>query len=354
MQVSSSTSSSKVEAKPVPVQKSKGLWFLVRNGLILLVTVILIDQGAGALLHYMYFKQKAGPNAETTFVFTKMHDDGIILGSSRGRRNYNPQILSDSLGISIYNAGHDGQSIFYEQAIIRMALSRYIPKLVIIDLNPEEMYYKDIHYDRLNVLAPYYQDYPQIRDIYLLKGDRNPDHSRLGYVLWPVNNERIKMLSQIYRYNSSILDILTGIYKNRKSESGFKPLKGTITPQKAQELIKENAKLRNQEGKKVDPDKIKGLADILSSLTEKGTKVYVSMSPALAPFGMEPSYQAIMETCHEYHVPFIDYSQNPKYNDLNYFFDNHMNKDGATLFSSNLAHDIKSKWFNKNSVKGND
>lgn len=57
-----------------------------------------------------------------------------------------------------------------------MALSRYTPKLVVLDLNPEEMYYRELHYDRLNVLAPYYQDYPEVRDIYYLKGirDRKP------------------------------------------------------------------------------------------------------------------------------------------------------------------------------------
>lgn len=337
MPASSSTSSS----SPGTNGASKGVWLLLRNGLIFLLAVIAFDQGIGMWMHHLYFEQKSGPNAETTFTFTKMNEDAIILGSSRGRRNYNPQIVADSLGITCYNAGHDGQTIFYEQAIIRMALSRYTPKLVIMDLNPEEMYYKDVHYDRLNVLAPYYQDYTVVRSIYLLKGDRNPDHNRVGYMLWPINNEKLKMTSQIYRYNSSLLDILTGIYKNRKSDSGFKPLKGTITQQKADELIRENANLRNDKDKFVDPNKVKGFEEILSTLTAKGTTVYVSMSPALAPFGMEPSYQMIVDVCKKYKVTFKDYSQDLQYNKLDYFFDNHMNKDGANLFSANLAHDIK-------------
>jgi hypothetical protein len=340
MQVNSSTSSSNIEAKSA----STGLRIFFRNGLLFLLAVIAFDQVTGALLHYLYFKQKNGPNAETTFTFTKMDQDGIILGSSRGRRNYNPQIIADSLGISCYNAGHDGQTIFYELAIIRMALSRYTPKLVIIDLNPEEMYYREIHYDRLNVLAPYYHDYPQVRSIYLQKGNRQPDNNSIGHLLWPFNNEQVKMWSQIYRYNSSLLDILTGIFKNRKSDSGFKPLKGVITKQKADDLIRENAELRDQKGKIVDPNKIKGLEEMLSTLTSRGTKVYVSMSPALAPFGMEPSYETLIEVCKKYNVPFKDYSQDMTYNHIELFFDNHMNKDGANLFSSNLAHEIKNQF----------
>lgn len=94
----------------------------------------------------------------------------------------------------------------------------------------------------------------------------------------------------------------------------------------------------------MDPNKVKGLEEIFTSLTAKGTKVYVSMSPALAPFAMEPSYQAILDVCSKYNVPFKDYSQDLQYNKIEYFFDNHMNKDGANLFSKNLASDVKKQF----------
>lgn len=363
MQASSSTSSSK------PENKTSGVLKFFRNSAILLVCLIALDQAGGALLKWMYFKARTGPFAETTHTFTEMDSEGIILGSSRGRRNYNPSILSDSLGIEMYNAGHDGQTIFYEQSIIRTALVRYRPKLVVIDLNPEEMYYRDVHYDRLNVLAPYYDDYPEVRSIYLLKGVR--DRRGTGSDFWlkpaadggnawdsfwfrlhvfeayalPFNAERIKMWSAIYPYNSSLLDILTGIFSNRKSESGFKPLKGVISEAKAQELIEANAKLRMEPGKKLDEKKLEGLEEILSTLNAAGTRVVVCMSPALAPFGMEPSYAAIEDICKRNGVPFRDYSQDLSYGKLDYFFDNHMNKDGASLFSSQLAYDIKNEFY---------
>jgi hypothetical protein len=170
-------------------------------------------------------------------------------------------------------------------------------------------------------------------------------HGSLEEWILPVNYEKFKMSSKIYWFNSSFLDILTGIFKNRKSESGFKPLKGIITEGKAQELIRENAELRNQKGKEVDNNKVKGLEEMLSNLTSKGTKVYVTMSPALAPFSEEPSYEAITNVCKKYNVPFTDYSQDTSYNHLHYFFDNHMNKDGANLFTSHLASDIKKRFF---------
>ena len=348
--------------------KSTGITKFFRNAAILLVLVIVFDQIGGWILHFMYFKEKTGPNAETTFTFTKMHSDGIILGSSRGRRNYNPKILEDSLGISVYNAGHDGQTVFYEQAIIRMALARYNPRLVIIDLNPEEMYYRDLHYDRLNVLAPYYKDYPQIRDVYLLKGIRDGQaegdffvrpaqvsdnawdnfwfrlHSMEEWVL-PLNSEKFKMASAIYPYNSSILDILTGIFKNRKSESGFKPLKGIITQEKADDLIRQNAALRLQPDKEVDENKLKGMEEMFTTLTAHGTKVLVVMSPALAPFAQEPSYDSVKAVCARYTIPFKDYSQDSSYLHLEYFFDNHMNKDGANRYSARLASDIEHEFF---------
>jgi lysophospholipase L1-like esterase len=76
------------------------------------------------------------------------------------------------------------------------------------------------------------------------------------------------------------------------------------------------------------------------------------MSPALAPFGMEPSYQTLVDVCKKYNVPFKDYSQDMSYNHLEYFADNHMNKDGANLFSSNLTRDIKSTYINQAESSG--
>jgi hypothetical protein len=221
----------------------------------------------------------------------------------------------------------------------------------------------------LNVLAPYYKDYPQIRDIYLLKGlrDRVGDpncffvepqmeevnawdgfwnkHEAFEPFLLPINNEKVKMLSATYPNNSNILDILSGIFKNRKSEMGFKPLKGIITEKKATELIKENAALRNEKGKKVDPNKLKALENGIELLQSHGSHIVITMSPALAPFGREPSYDSVEAVCRRYNVPFKDYSQDSAYLHLQYFFDNHLNKDGANMFTSNLARDIKSVFF---------
>ncbi len=126
---------------------------------------------------------------------------------------------------------------------------------------------------------------------------------------------------------------------------GFKPLKGIITEKKADELIKENASLRKEPGKRVDLNKLKGLENEIVLLQSHGSHVVVSMSPALAPFSEEPSYDSVKAVCSRYHVAFKDYSQDSIYLHLQYFFDNHMNKDGATMFTSHLASDIKHEFF---------
>ncbi|MCS6991193.1 MAG: hypothetical protein NZL95_04955 [Chitinophagales bacterium] len=357
MPVSSSTSSSERTGR-------HDLRVLLRNALLLLLVVIVFDQLGGLVLRFLYFQQKSGPNAETTYLFTAMKADGLILGSSRGRRNYNSLTLADTLGFKVYNGGHDGQTVFYELAVVRSVLKRYTPKLVIIDLNPEELYYRELHYDRLNVLAPYYRDFPEVRDIYLLRGVRDGSwrpgslfvspaqpsnnswdnfwfriHAMEEYLI-PINTEKIKMLSGIYPYNSMPLDILSGIFRKRHSHAGFKPLKGVISKKKAEELIRQNAALRLQPGKRVDKHKVAALEEMITLLKQRGVAVMVVMSPALAPFGMEASYQTVLDLCARHQIPFRDYSQDSTYLDLKYFYDNHMNLEGATLFSSRLASDI--------------
>ncbi len=360
MQVNLSTSSSDRSA-----QQRRQVKRFLRHGLLWLGVLVLCDQLIGRIMRELYFMQTSGPLAETTQLFTQVQADALILGSSRGRRNYNPQVFADTLGISVYNGGHDGQTLFYEQAVIRRVLQRYTPRLVIIDLNPEEMYYREVHYDRLNVLAPYYRDFPELRSIYLLRSVRDGtwepgrwwvQPARPGQTSWenfwfrlhameerllPVTTERIKMLSAIYPYNSYALDIAAGIFLNRKSHSGFKPLKGKVSEAKARELLRQNAALRNQPGKRVDEHKVAALEEIISSLKQRGSAVVIAMSPALAPFAIEPSYEVIRTICQRHEIPFKDYSQDKRYADWSYFHDNHMNLTGATLYSAHLASDIK-------------
>lgn len=75
---------------------------------LLFLSLVVADRSVGYVLQWMYFNQKGEDYFYTTKALDKQTADLIVLGSSRARNHYNPEILEDSLGISCYNAGRSG------------------------------------------------------------------------------------------------------------------------------------------------------------------------------------------------------------------------------------------------------
>ena len=311
---------------------------------ILLVVIAALDFAIGKLLHHYYFTEKYGKDAEMTYVFTKVNSDVIITGSSRARRNYNPNIIGDSLNMSCYNAGHDGQSLFYDLALLKVLNQRYHPKLVVVDLLPEEIYYNPIHYDRLSVLLPYYHDFFEIRNTVNLRGLDKIDTSATWYKVLPLNKEKVKLLSSIYPYNSTLYDIIMGHYKKEKyALSGFYPLQETLTPDKAKDILRQYKELYSKPSAKlIDPNKVNYLKALIEMCQRNNIKVVIALSPAIEYIDREEAYETIGTIAAEHNIPFMDYTLHKELLNLNYFADNHMNFNGANQFSSELGHELKS------------
>jgi hypothetical protein len=195
-----------------------------------LVFLICLDFLFGSTIKNFYFRQTSGPEFVTTYSIEKTKADFLILGSSRADHHYHPGVIEDKLKISCHNAGRDGFDIFYHYAILKASLSRYKPEIVILDLNTEDFRKLKDSYDRLSALLPYYKDHPEIREIVDLK-------SRI---------ERIKMLSRIYPFNSTLSYIILGNTeynrKRRNEINGYVPFKKYIKNARDQDPVYRNRK----------------------------------------------------------------------------------------------------------------
>lgn len=327
---------------PASLSTSNSKTKFLKRSLLLLALIIVLDQVVGLVMHKLYFGSTSGAEFETTYAFTKADADVIITGSSKARRNYNTPLISDSLHLSCYNAGHDGQSLLFSYAMTKMILSHHTPKMIVVEMFPEELYYKEVHYDRLNVLLPYYADYPEVREVADWRGTRNEDTTSVFYKLMPYNMEKIKLLSQSYRYNSMWLDLLKGIFKKQKTESGYLPLNRTITEKEKQQYIAEFELSKNRErNRHIDPNKVKALLGIINLCEQKNVKVVLVMSPVLKRYDTDPVYDLIDSVSLSHHISYFDFTNDAAFNNSTYFADNHMNKTGSTYFSSILAQKLK-------------
>lgn len=315
----------------------------LKTAVILFLLITALDFAIGKLLHHYYFTEKYGKDAEMIYVFTKVNADVIITGSSRARRNYDPVIIGDSLHLSCYNGGHDGQSLFYDLALMRMLTGRYHPELVVIDLLPEEIYYNPVHYDRLSVLLPYYHDFPEVRDIVYLRGLEKTDTSSFFYKTLPFNKEKIKLLSQIYPYNSTLFDIIIGHFRKEKyAMNGFYPLTTTLTVDEEKEIARQYRQLYSKPSSKIiDANKINCLKEIITICKQNNIKAVIVFSPIFEDINRGAAYDTLKSIATENNIPLLDYTPNKEFHDLNYFADNHMNYKGADFFSAELGHDLK-------------
>jgi len=95
---------------------------------IFIIILIISDFLIGKTLRYIYFNETSGLDYRTTFAIDSTKADIIVFGASRANHHYVPTIFQDSLKMTFYDVGRDGQSIFYHLAILKAILKRYTPK----------------------------------------------------------------------------------------------------------------------------------------------------------------------------------------------------------------------------------
>jgi hypothetical protein len=290
--------------------------------LIFLVLVGLLDFVCGKVLQFLYYKQKSGYDYRTSYAIDSANQPGLIFGSSRASHHYVTNILADSFGMAFYNVGRDGQSILYDYAILKAILKRYTPKLVLLDYQDEELFYFPDSYERLSCLLPYAKTHPEI------------NHSvqmRSGY-------EKLKMISQVYPYNSLFFSILGGISSGAKGrveeENGYLPLDHPFHSLNADQ----NKFLSMREP---DSNKIKTFDAFIGLCKQKGIELYVVMSPYFDPVNVKFT-KLINERIRLTGVPHFNYSRFPGIvGNVDYFSDEkHLNRKGSEIFSRDLISRI--------------
>lgn len=295
---------------------------LILNILLVAVVVFMLDFAIGRTLRHFYFKEVAGFHYRTTYSMEQTNQDVLVFGASRANHHYVPGIFEDSLKHSFYNTGRDGNGIFYQAALLRAVLKRYTPKVIILDYKGE-FWRGPQEYDQMSSLTPYYRSHEEIRDLVELRGK------------W----EKVKLLSEVYPFNSQALTIAIGnmdMNKQRMSDTkGYVPLEGDRVPYLR---VYKNVPLYE-----VDSNKVNAFREFVVKAKASGARVYVVYSPLYQKLGRYQEVDICQSICAENSVPFFDYSRDTFYlNRGNLFYDGvHLNHQGASLFSADIAGRIK-------------
>lgn len=314
------------------MSQMKKKWFSGFWARCLLFAVLLyvMDFAIGSLLRIYYFKQSSGLLYRTTYALDSTRAEVLIFGSSTANHQYIPSDFQKTLGLSTYNTGRDGNSIFYHYAVLKSVLRRYTPKIIILDFNERDFEKDQSSYDRLSALLPYYGSNPDLRPIILLKSPY----------------EKFKLISHIYPYNSLLFTIAAGnarFNKDRddiKDQNGYVPLDKTWQSPIIDDTIQSKYTL--------DQTKISIFKSFIKDCQAAHIKLYIFISPPYVKFKyQDPSINLAKDIAMQDHIPFIDYTNDPQFlAHREYYADaGHLNAVGASVYTGIVLDTIESqKW----------
>lgn len=284
------------------------------KAMLLLALLFVADRGIGYGLKWMYFNQKGEDYFYTTKALDVQTAEVLVLGSSRARNHYDPEILEDSLGMTCYNAGRSGCFLVYQRAQLDLILDRYTPKMVVLEVTPYDMTVGQGDYDRLSGLLPY-QHHASWREVIALKSPWEP------YKCW----------SAIYPYNSIFLKMMKNLKDRGEFESnGFQPLVGHWDEPMGE--YDNTAAL--------DERKVEMMRHIIEVCRLKGIRLVMVTSPMYDHVAHTATLQRTEALCGEYGVPYRSFLNDSAYTDSRlYHTSDHLNVLGAEKFSKEV-----SKW----------
>lgn len=295
---------------------------LLLSVVLVILVVFVFDIAIGKALRYFYFKERSGFNYRTTYSIDSTRANILIFGSSTANHHYMSQPFEDSLKMDFYNTGKDGAGIFYQTALLKCVLLRYTPKIIILDYSGDFSKSRK-EYDQISSLLPYYNQHSEVREEVALRS----------------TYEKIKLLSQIYPFNSQVLTIAIGDMEVNKSRNpdnkGYVPL-GIVHPPTLQVNSKENIY-------EPDTNKVNEFKKFIDLTKASGTNLFVVCSPRYQKLACNQDVDICKEICNKEKVPFWDFSRDSFFLTRQYLFHDirHLNDGGAKMFSNRIVDSIR-------------
>ena len=281
-----------------------------------------IDIATGLVFDKLTLSAKRGYTGRNEFIADKLHDPVLVFGSSRSVHHYDPQVLADSLGVPCYNCGQDGMGIITFYGRFKLLTARYTPRLIIYDVTTDFDLRRNDNVTYLTWLKPYY------------------NRPGIDSIFWHIEpTERVKMLSNMFRYNGKALQIITDNKPgddNDDALKGFVPLDGIMTYDKEEDATKTQVDF--------DPVKLYYISRLVKDCSAKGIRLVFAISPLYNSVKQPDAYLAdFLTLARKQNVPVINHYYDTRFaTNKNLFQDTyHMNRSGAEIYTSILAHEIK-------------
>lgn len=288
-----------------------------------LLIVAALDFAAGIIFSTMQRKAISGDNFRLNAIVNQQKSQLLIVGSSRAVHHYDPFILQDSLSLTCYNCGIDGMGIVCNYGLYRLMANRYKPKVLVCEVTPDFDLLENDNTKYLEWLKPHY------------------DNRGIDSIFWTVDKTlRLKMLSQMYRYNGAFIQIFidfvhpmpTGIHDTR----GYSPIDATMNYE---------PKIADNTRKVYHFDALKLLYwnKLIADCKQQGTQLIFVVSPQYKATADDwRAFQPLVEKARRNNIPFVNHLTDPLFTTKREYFKDvsHLNHAGATRYTEAICHEL--------------
>lgn len=281
---------------------------------------LLLDICIGYACDYIFrnFKESTIAYDRYIFQYNDHPSEIFITGASKSTHHYIPSIIEDSLGMTCYNGGQDGQNVGYQYLAIEKAFQNGPIKCVILDLSAAQL--GEEWSSRVDYQKVFYKD----------------NTSAKKYVDEVMGNKAPVMKINSVRYNSRLIDVAGGIMLGQYSDKGYVEL-----PYTGDEVKLSVNETTEQSNFVPSPLSLSYLDKIVDMCSDNNCRLILCYSPAVVE---DESFTSFLENyCTEKNVPFWNYcSWEVTMSDRTCFKDGvHMNSKGALLYTNEICSRLK-------------
>ncbi len=171
--------------------------------------LFLVDRGVATLLDFAFsFTTTGEGSGQANSALANRDRDVVFFGSSRARQQFDPQVVHDEIGLSAYNAGANGQGLYYARLLERLMLGRgSSARYFVLQVDEQEVF--GVTPARVGFLRPFAREEPLV--------------GRVWAEADPYGLVKLRA-SGTYRYNSVFLSMMWNLLRHREAdEDGFVP-----------------------------------------------------------------------------------------------------------------------------------
>lgn len=289
--------------------------------IILFVGCFAVDRVGGIVMQYIHHHSNSMTAYKYRYLFNECHEDMVLFGTSRCQAHYVPQIIEDSINMSVYNGGVDGSNSIYSHfAVFNLLLKTHKPKCVLLEIMPADIRNTNDNFDAIAFLGPYYGENEQVDSLFRLAG-----------LDWKYK------LSHLYRYNSKSISDIGGLtmHYNTESRKGYIGREHPI-------IYPDYLSPNDEEAVPVDTAKILCLNQFHEICKKEKVELICAISP-IHTIDSLPECRIIKNWAKSRGIILFDYHcYHPISHKKQYFCDQmHMNSTGSELYSKIIASDLR-------------